>query len=119
MLTPLGASDRTKITLPARRARGGRRARSRTAYALGAPLPRAGTDVGRARSVGVDVLTHQVQITVAVEIVDRKRNVVLWDSNGVVGRGEYRISDQRDTDAREQALNHILQLIIDGAQSQW
>ncbi len=68
---------------------------------------------------GVDVLTHQVQITVAVEIVDRKRNVILWDSNSVVGRGEYRITDQRDTDAREQALNHILQLIIDGAQSQW
>ena len=74
---------------------------------------------GQQQSSGVDVLTHQVQITVAVEIVDRKRNVVLWDSNGVVGRGEYRISDQRDTDAREQALNHILQLIIDGAQSQW
>ena len=74
---------------------------------------------GQQQSSGVDVLTHQVQITVAVEIIDRKRNVVLWDSNGVVGRGEYRISDQRDTDAREQALNHILQLIIDGAQSQW
>lgn len=68
---------------------------------------------------GVDVLTHQVQITVAVEIIDRKRNVVLWDSQNVVGRGEYRINDQRDSDAREQALNHILQLIIDGAQSQW
>ena len=58
-------------------------------------------------------------ITVAVEIVDRKRNVVLWDSQNVVGRGEYRIDDQRDVDARDKALNHILQLIIDGAQSQW
>jgi hypothetical protein len=74
---------------------------------------------GQQQAGGVDVLTHQVQITVAVEIVDRKRNVVLWDSQNVVGRGEYRINDQRDTDAREQALNHILQLIIDGAQSQW
>jgi hypothetical protein len=45
--------------------------------------------------------------------------VILWDSQNVVGRGEYRIDDQRDVDAREQALNHILQLIIDGAQSQW
>lgn len=74
---------------------------------------------GQQQQSGVDVLTHQVQITIAVEIIDRKRNVVLWDSNSVVGRGEYRINDQRDTDAREQALNHILQLIIDGAQSQW
>lgn len=69
---------------------------------------------------GVDVLTYQVQITVAVEIVDRKRNVILWDSQSVVGRGEYRIdSNERDTVARNKALDHILQLIIDGAQSQW
>ena len=68
---------------------------------------------------GVDVLTHQVQITVSVEIVDRKRNVVLWDSQTVVGRGEYRIDNERDTDARNKALDHILQQIIDGAQSQW
>ena len=74
---------------------------------------------GQQQGSGVDVLTHQVMITVSVEIVDRKRNVVLWDSQSVVGRGEYRIDDQRDVDAREQALKHILQLIIDGAQSQW
>jgi hypothetical protein len=74
---------------------------------------------GQQQAGGVDVLTHQVQITIAVEIIDRKRNVVLWDSQSVVGRGEYRLNDQRDSDAREQALNHILQLIIDGAQSQW
>jgi Lipopolysaccharide-assembly len=74
---------------------------------------------GQNQTSGVDISTQQVQITVAVEIVDRKRNVVLWDSQSVVGRGEYRLEDQRDTDAREQALKHILQLIIDGAQSQW
>jgi hypothetical protein len=74
---------------------------------------------GQQQQSGVDVLKHQVQITVAVEIVDRKRNVILWDSNSIVGRGEYRINDQRDTDGRDQALKHILQLIIDGAQSQW
>lgn len=67
----------------------------------------------------VDVLTYQVSITVAVEIIDRKRNVVLWDSESLVGRGEYRGDSQKDTDGREIALNHIVQLIIDGAQSQW
>ena len=60
-----------------------------------------------------------MQITVAVEIIDRKRNVVLWDSQSVVGRGSYRIDNERDTDARAKALDHILQQIIDGAQSQW
>lgn len=67
----------------------------------------------------IDVLTYQVSITVAVEIVDVKRNLILWDSNSLVGRGEYRRDTQKDTDGREIALNHILQQIIDGAQSQW
>ena len=74
---------------------------------------------GQQQAGGVDVLTHEVQITVAVEIIDRKRNVVLWDSQSVVGRGSYRIDNERDTDARAKALDHILQQIIDGAQSQW
>lgn len=74
---------------------------------------------GQNQQTGIDISTQQVQITVAVEIIDRKRNVVLWDSQSVVGRGEYRLDDERDTDAREKALKHILQLIIDGAQSQW
>ena len=75
---------------------------------------------GTQQRSGVDVLTHQVQISVAVEIIDRKRNVVLWESTSVVGRGEYRIDGtERDTDARAKALDHILQQIIDGAQSQW
>lgn len=75
---------------------------------------------GAQQQGGVDVLTHQVQISVAVEIIDRKRNVVLWESTSVVGRGEYRIDGtERDTDARSKALDHILQQIIDGAQSQW
>jgi hypothetical protein len=67
----------------------------------------------------IDVLTYQVSITVAVEIVDRKRNVVLWDTQSLVGRGEYRRDTEKDTDGREIALDHILQQIIDGAQSQW
>lgn len=67
----------------------------------------------------VNILTYQVTITVAVELIDRKRNVVLWDSNSLVGRGEYRRDGGQETEGREVALNHILQQIIDGAQSQW
>ena len=59
-------------------------------------------------------------ITVAVEIVDKKRNVILWDSQSLVGRGEYlRDSPSGETDGRDTALKHILQQILDGAQSQW
>lgn len=67
----------------------------------------------------VNVLTYQVTITVSVEIVDRKRNVVLWESQGLVGRGDYNIQNQQETDGRRLAVHLILQQIIDGAQSQW
>ncbi|MGQ0561655.1 MAG: LptE family protein [Gemmatimonadota bacterium] len=67
----------------------------------------------------INILTQQVTITVAVEIIDRKRNLVLWDSQSLVGRGEWRQDSQQETDGREIALNHLLQQIIDGAQSQW
>jgi hypothetical protein len=66
-----------------------------------------------------EVLQHQVQITIAVELIDRRRNVILWESSSLTGRGEYRLADETDTIAREKALDHLLQLIIDGAQSQW
>jgi hypothetical protein len=72
-----------------------------------------------ANQAAVNVLTYQVTITVAVEIIDTKRNVILWDSQSLVGRGEYRREGGQETDGREIALDHILQLIIDGAQSQW
>ena len=67
----------------------------------------------------VQVLQHQVQITLELRIVNRKRNEIIWESTGLTGRGEYRPSDQRDEVGREQAINNIVQQIIDGAQSQW
>jgi hypothetical protein len=67
----------------------------------------------------VEVLQHQVQITMAVEVVDVKRNEILWESQGLTGRGEYRPSTQTDQAARVQAIESLIQQIIDGAQSQW
>ena len=68
---------------------------------------------------GVEVLQHQVQITIAIELINKKNNTILWESTGLTGRGEYRPQNQSDREGREQALNHIVQQIIDGAQSQW
>lgn len=67
----------------------------------------------------VDVLQHQVEITIAVEIVDRTQNVILWDSQSLTGRGEYRPDSQPDDAARVVALESIVRQIVDGAQSQW
>lgn len=67
----------------------------------------------------VDVLQHQVEITVAVEIVDLTQNLILWDSNSLSGRGEYRPDSQSDEVARVAALESLVRQIVDGAQSQW
>jgi hypothetical protein len=67
----------------------------------------------------VQVLQHQVQITVAVAIIDRANNEILWDSQSVVGRGEYNPNSQTDEVARLKALENIVRQIIDQAQSQW
>jgi len=65
-----------------------------------------------------DVL-HQVSIVVAIEFLDVRRNLILWESQGVTGRGEYRPDSQSDEVARTKALDALVQQIIDGAQSQW
>jgi hypothetical protein len=67
----------------------------------------------------VQVELHQVQITVSVELINRKNMTVLWESQSLTGRGEYKPSSEQDVTARAKALDHILQQIIDGAQSQW
>jgi hypothetical protein len=73
---------------------------------------------GAPGSVG-EVLQHQVQITIAVELIDVKRNEILWDSQGLTGRGEYRPDSQDDQIARIKAIESLIQQIVDGAQSQW
>ena len=71
-----------------------------------------------ASQTGVEVVLNQVQITVTVELVNRLNNTVLWEGS-VTGRGEYNPTSQLERVAWEQAINHLSQLIIDGAQSQW
>lgn len=67
----------------------------------------------------VNVLQHQVEITIAVEIVDLTQNLILWDTNSLSGRGEYRPDSQSDEIARRAALESLVRQIVDGAQSQW
>ncbi|MGH7500397.1 MAG: LPS assembly lipoprotein LptE [Longimicrobiales bacterium] len=67
----------------------------------------------------INVVQHQVTIVVAIEIVQVSENLILWDSQSVTGRGEYRPDSQSDEVARNRALDAVIQAIIDGAQSQW
>jgi len=67
---------------------------------------------------GVEVVLNQVQITVAVELINRLNNTILWEGS-VTGRGEYNPTTELERSAWDQALDHLAQQIIDGAQSQW
>ena len=61
---------------------------------------------------------QQVQVGVAVQIIDRRRNVLLWESSSVAGQGKYQ-QGQSDAAGKKQAVDMLVQAIIDGAQSQW
>ncbi|MCI0435722.1 MAG: LPS assembly lipoprotein LptE [Gemmatimonadetes bacterium] len=67
----------------------------------------------------VQDVQHQVTIVVAIEFIHVRENLILWESQGVTGRGEYRPDSQSDEVARTRALDALVQQIIDGAQSQW
>jgi outer membrane lipopolysaccharide assembly protein LptE/RlpB len=67
----------------------------------------------------VEVIENQVQIRLSIQILDVQRNVILYESNGITGRGAYRPDSQTEESARNRAIELLIQQIIDGAQSQW
>lgn len=64
------------------------------------------------------VLQRQVSITVRVEIVDLVEDVILWESSSVLGQGEFAEGSPEDGGRRE-AIEILVQRIVDGAQSNW
>jgi hypothetical protein len=84
-----------------------------TRYDVVAPNYRAGQPGAAAQ-----VLQRQVNISVSVEIVDLIENVILWQSSGVTGRGEYPEGSPEEN-GRLRAIELLVQEIVDGAQSNW
>ncbi len=69
------------------------------------------------QNINPEVLSHEVRIGIAAELVDVRRNVILWDGN-LTGQGTYQPSET-DTVGQEQAIRNLVEQIIDAAQSQW
>lgn len=65
-----------------------------------------------------NVLTHQVRISVEARILDRRDNVILWEQR-LTGSGTYRPGSENEDVGRDQAMEVIVQDVIDGALSQW
>jgi hypothetical protein len=65
------------------------------------------------------VLQRQVSIGVTVEIVDLVENVILWESRALVAQGQFLEASETEEVGRLEAIELLVQKIVDGAQSNW
>lgn len=66
-----------------------------------------------------NVLSHEVQIGIAAELVDVRDNVIRWESQSLTGRGTYDPTGETEEVGQREAIENLIEQIIDGAQSQW
>ena len=83
-------------------------------YDLTTPLFRPGAQADR-----VDVLQRQVSIRVEVELIDLVENVILWDDRSLSTQGQYLEESETEEVGRIEAIELLVQRIVDGAQSNW
>lgn len=64
------------------------------------------------------VVQRQVSIAVSVEIIDLVENVILWESSSLAAQGEF-AEGAPELEGRSEAIELLVQRIVDGAQSNW
>lgn len=60
---------------------------------------------------------RRLRVHVDIEIVDQVTGEVLWSKNGIQAEGEY--AENAEAQGRRQAIERIVNDVIEGAQSQW
>lgn len=85
-----------------------------TSYDLVAPNYRPGQ-----QGQGAEVLQRQVVLVVAVDILDMRERTVLWQSASLRAQGEYLEASETEDVGKTEALDALVQQIVDGAQSNW
>jgi hypothetical protein len=60
---------------------------------------------------------RMLQLTVDIEMVDQVTGKTLWQRKGLLAEGQY--EERGVADGRRQAIERIVNDVIDGAQSQW
>ncbi len=85
-----------------------------TQYDLVAPNYRPGQ-----QGQGAQVLQRQVVLTVSVEILNMRDRTVLWQNQALRSQGEYLEASETEDTGKEEALEALIQQIVDGAQSNW
>lgn len=83
-------------------------------YDLTAPLYRTGGVEQPA-----EVLQRQVTLRIEVQILDVGRNEIHWEDRSLTAQGEYLEASETEDVGRAEALEILVQRIVDGAQSNW
>lgn len=60
---------------------------------------------------------RQLQIAVDIEMIDQTTGKALWERKGLIGEGQY--EERGEATGRRQAIDRIVNELIQGAQSQW
>lgn len=68
---------------------------------------------------GGNILSHEVRITISAELIDIRDNVIRWEARSLTGRGQYNPTSEQDELGQRNAIENLIEQIIDGAQSQW
>ena len=58
-----------------------------------------------------------LQLVVDIEMIDQVTGKTLWQRKGLLAEGQY--AERREATGRKQAIDRIVNEVIDGAQSQW
>lgn len=85
-----------------------------TDYQVIAPNYRSG-----AAGQPAEVLQRQVSITAQARIVDQVNNQVYWEETGLRAEGQFLESSETEEVGRLEAIELLVQQIVDGAQSNW
>jgi hypothetical protein len=66
-----------------------------------------------------EVLQRQVMITAQVQIVDQVNNEIYWEDNGLRAEGQFLEAGESEDIGRAEAIERLVQRIVDGTQSNW
>ena len=85
-----------------------------TSYQVNTPNYRPGAVGDR-----TEVLQRQVMITAQVQIVDQVNNEIYWEDSSLRGEGQFLEASETEDVGRAEAIELLVQRIVDGAQSNW
>lgn len=83
-------------------------------YSVESALHERGEERGQAQ-----VMERRVNLSLAVEIIDVTEDVILWENSNISVQGEFAAEAGTEEEGRAEAIERMLERIVDGVQSQW